>query len=185
MTTNTLRTTLVELKGKEDCSTMEFVWIEPGCFRMGASDDEPANLKEERPPFRVELTQGFWIGRYPVTQSQWMAIMSTNPSFHSNEPSDCPVENVSWHDAASFCAGLNSIIADTFPGALRAQLPWESQWEYACRAGTSTIFYSGDSEHDLDRIAWYAGNSDGKTHPVGLKEPNAWGLHDMVTRLIG
>jgi formylglycine-generating enzyme required for sulfatase activity len=92
---------------------------------------------------------------------------------------NCPVENVSWYDALAFCDQLNQRLINQPPLGYRFSLPTEAQWEYACRAGTQTLYYSGDTEADLARVAWYASNSDQQTHPVGEKEPNAWGLYDM------
>jgi len=98
--------------------------------------------------------------------------MGKNPSnFNGND--NCPVESVSWHDTQEFITKLNQKDDKIY------RLPTEAEWEYACRAGTSTIYYTGNSVDDLDRAGWYSGNSGNKTHPVGEKETNAWGLYDM------
>jgi formylglycine-generating enzyme required for sulfatase activity len=120
---------------------------------------------------QVTLTKGFWMAKYEVTQRQWESVMGSNPSEHKGP--ELPVENVSWEDCKEFCARAG------------LKLPTEAQWEYACRAG-STGAYAGTG--NLDDMGWYDGNSlkgysFGKMqydmHEVGLKQPNAWGLHDM------
>jgi len=107
-----------------------------------------------------------------VTQAQYQAVMGTNPSYFKNNPQN-PVEKVSWNDAQAFCQKLSQITGKTY------RLPTEAEWEYACRAGTTTRYYFGDDANQLGNYAWYGGNSQQTTHPVGQKKPNAWGLHDM------
>jgi len=99
--------------------------------------------------------------------------METNPSYFENNPQN-PVEQVSWDDAKAFCQKLSQITGKTY------RLPTEAEWEYACRAGTTTRYYFGDDANQLENYAWYKGNSHGTTHPVGQKKPNAWGLYDMT-----
>ena len=155
---------------------MDFVWVPAGGFRMGYPDEEPVT--------RVRISRGFWLGKFEVTQAAWQEVMATNPSWFAG-CGECPVENVSWYDAQEFIGRLN---ARSRVG--RYRLPTEAEWEYAARAGTigeaeweyasrqfdgSWDRYSGS----LDAIAWYEDNSGGRTHPVGQKGPNAWGLHDM------
>ena len=135
---------------------------------MGSTSGEARS--NERPPIRVRIIRGFWLGKYEVTQSEWRAVMGTNPAQFSGCGPDCPVERVSWNDAQEFIGKLNARA-----GAARYRLPTEAEWEYAARAGTS-----GDRYGDLDAIAWYAGNSGRKTHPVGRKLANTWGLYDML-----
>ena len=147
---------------------MMFVWVPAGEFRMGSTSAE-ARVNEQ-PTIQVLIIRGFWLGRYEVTQSEWRAVMGTNPAQFSGGGEDCPVERVSWNDAQEFIGKLNARA-----GAERYRLPTEAEWEYAARAGTS-----GDRYGDLDAIAWYAGNSGRKTHPVGRKLANAWGLYDML-----
>lgn len=119
------------------------------------------------PQHRVSL-QSYYIGKYEVTQAQWQAITGTNPS-HFKGCGECPVESVSWNDVQGFIRRLN-----TKANNYTYRLPSEAEWEYACRAGT-TEDYAGD----LDSMAWYDANSDQKTHPVGQKQPNGFGLYDM------
>ena len=112
------------------------------------------------------------IGKYPVTQAQYKAVMGTNPSYFKND-SQNPVEQVSWNDAQAFCEKLSEITGENY------RLPTESEWEYACCAGTTTNYYFGDNDNQLGNYAWYGENSQNKTHPVAQKLPNDWGLYDM------
>ncbi len=160
---------------------LSLIWISPGTFIMGShKEDVGYDPLEDEPPFQGIISKGFWLGKYPVTQSQWLSVMGQNPS-HFLQPDgfNHPVENVSWYDAVNFCDQINTLFISELPAKYRFSLPTEMQWEYACRAGTQSSFYSGDSESDLRRVAWYAGNSDKQTHVVGEKSPNAWGLYDM------
>ena len=146
---------------------MEFVWVPAGEFRMGSTSAEASS--DEQPVTRVRIHRGFWMGKHEVTQSEWQGAMGTNPSAFSG-CEQCPVETVSWNDAQEFISRLNGR-----SGGNRYRLPTEAEWEYAARAGTT-----GDRYGNLDGIAWCSGNSGGRTHPVGQKAPNAWGLHDMI-----
>jgi formylglycine-generating enzyme required for sulfatase activity len=138
---------------------------------LAAFNDIPAN---EKPAHSVTLTQPFYMGKYTVTQAQYAAVMGTNPSHFKG--AQLPVDSVSWDDATAFCSKLNETLHDK---TLAVRLPTEAQWEYACRAGTRTRFYSGDADSDLDAVGWYESNSGNTTHPVGQKKPNAFGLYDM------
>jgi formylglycine-generating enzyme required for sulfatase activity len=126
---------------------------------------------DERPVTRVQISNDFYMAKFEVTQGQWEAMMGENPSLNVSCGADCPVEQVGWWDAQDFLERLNE--AEGVEGKYR--LPTEAEWEYAARAGTS-----GDLYDDLDSIAWHTNNSGGKTQPVGQKEPNAFGLHDMI-----
>ncbi len=147
---------------------MEFVHIPPGMFMMGSEDGE----RDERPVHEVEISQGFYLARYPVTLAHWEGVMGNGPS--RLEGSDCPVGSVSWQDADEYLQKLNA-----GEGEALYRLPTEAEWEYACRAGTMTVFSYGDDEESLALHAWYSDNSGLQTHEVGLKKPNAWGLYDM------
>ena len=147
---------------------MEFVWVPAGEFLMGSTSAEAYDW--ERPLTQVRISRGFWLGKYELTQDQWHALMRTNPSRFSG-CGRCPVDQVSWNDAQEFIGRLNARA-----GGNRYRLPTEAEWEYAARAGTSGDRYDGN----LDAIAWYDKNSGRRTHPVGRKVPNAWGLHDML-----
>ena len=151
--------------------TLEMVGLPAGQFLMGSPDSDPDARDNEKPQHQVKVNS-FAIGKYPVTQAQYQAVMGTNPSLFQNNPQN-PVEKVSWNDAQAFCRKLSQITGKTY------RLPTEAEWEYACRAGTTTPYYFGDDANQLGDYAWYIGNSQGTTHPVGQKKPNAWGLYDM------
>ena len=112
-----------------------------------------------------------------MTQAEYERVVGSNPSKFKDDPT-CPVEMVSWDEASAFCRKLGELPQEQ---AARAEyrLPTEAEWEYACRAGTTTTWYSGDDEAALKEHAWFNANAGGKTHPVGQKSPNAWGLYDM------
>ena len=172
---------------------LEMVKIPAGSFRMGSDEYE-----DEKPKHQVKL-QEFYLGKYPVTQEQYQAVMGNNPSDFKNNPKS-PVEMVSWNDAQEFCKKLSQVTGKKY------RLPTEAEWEYACRAGTQTRYYFGDDQSVLKEYAWYGDNSGDsfldtvkiwdadpkwenyykklmdnncKTHPVGEKKPNNWGLYDM------
>ena len=144
---------------------LDLVLIPAGSFTMG-DDNETAH--------KVRITKPFYLGKYEVTQEQWKAVMGSNPS-HFNGPKN-PVEQVSWDDCQQFLVKLNT--KSSGPGS-KFVLPTEAQWEYACGAGSTSKFCFGDDEKQLGEYAWYDANSGDKTHPVGEKKPNAFGLHDM------
>jgi formylglycine-generating enzyme required for sulfatase activity len=151
--------------------TLEMVSLPAGQFLMGSPDSDSDARDWEKPQHPVKVNS-FAIGKYPVTQAQYEAVMGTNPSKFQNNPQN-PVERVSWNNAQAFCQKLSQITGKTY------RLPTEAEWEYACRAGTTTRYYFGDDANRLGDYAWYRGNSQDKTHPVGQKKPNAWGLYDM------
>ena len=150
---------------------MEFVWIPAGKFRMGSTSSEA--FEDEQPVTQVRISRGFWLGKYEVTQAEWEAVMGSNPSSF-NGCGHCPVEEVSWNDVQDFISRLNAQ-----EGREVYRLPTEAEWEYAARAGTK-----GDRYGDLDAIAWYGDTSGRRTHPVGGKAPNAWGLHDVLGNVV-
>jgi formylglycine-generating enzyme required for sulfatase activity len=151
---------------------MEFVLIPAGSFTMGADKNFEDADDDETPPHRVTISKPFYLGKYEVTQTQWEAVMRDNPSRFKG-PNN-PVEQVSWKDAQVFIKRLNEK-----EGHDRYRLPSEAEWEYTARAGTTGPYSFGDNAGLLGRYAWYIKNSGDKTHPVGQKKPNAWGLHDM------
>ena len=155
---------------------LELVWIPPGKFTMGSPLSEKGRFRNEGPQHEVTISKGFWMGKYTVTQAQWEKVMGNNPSKFKKSGADAPVETVSIEQCREFIGKLNK--GGLVPDA-EFKLPTEAQWEYSCRAGMTTRYYSGDKEEDLDRVAWYGGNSRGQTHPVGQKAPNAFGLYDM------
>ncbi len=154
-----------------DSLGMEFVWIPAGNFLMGSPEDEEGRFPNER-QHEVRISEGFWIGKYEVTQGEWEAVMGTNPSHFSDCGPRCPVEEVSWVDTQEFIRRVNSRQSGR---GYFYRLPTEAEWEYGARAGTPGAHYG-----ELDMIAWYSANSGRRTHPVGQKRPNAWGLHDML-----
>ncbi len=121
----------------------------------------------------VKIDHDFYLGKYPVTQQQFEAVMGDNPSHFKG--GSLPVETVSWDDAQTFIQKLN-----THSGKKLYRLPTEAEWEYAFRAGSTSLYYFGDDESQLGEYAWYLGNSVQTTHPVGQKKPNGWGLYDMA-----
>jgi formylglycine-generating enzyme required for sulfatase activity len=144
---------------------------------MGSSDLDGPEFGNEMPQHRVLITKSFHLGVYPVTQAEYERVMKTNPSeFKSGDK--LPVEDVSWDEAMDFCRKLSDLSEEKASGRIY-RLPTEAEWEYACRAGTTTRWYCGDDEDELGRVAWCDANSDDQTHPVGEKQPNAWGLYDM------
>lgn len=155
---------------------LELIWVEPGTFMMGSPPEEAGRHKAEGPQTKVTLTRGFWLGATPVTQGQYRALTGENPSRFANAGDDAPVERVSWEDAMAFCAALTKreAAAGRLPEGYVYTLPTEAQWEYACRAGTTTP-YPGN----VDTMAWHEGNSGGTTQAVAQKSPNAWGFYDM------
>ena len=160
--------------------------VPPGRFMMGSPPSDVEADDSERPAHEVEIARPFELQTTPVTQSLWTSLMRTNPS-HARG-ADRPVEQVGWLDAVRFCntlsqaAGLEEAYVwrgdDVVWKGLDSdgyRLPTEAEWEYACRAGSTAPRYG-----DLDAVAWHRGNSGGWTHPVGHKQANAWGLHDML-----
>jgi formylglycine-generating enzyme required for sulfatase activity len=176
-----------------------FVWIQPGTFTMGSPATEQDRYAVEGPQTVVTLTKGFYMGKYEVTQKEYLAIMTNNPSYFQEgrivtttpgvEPPPLagdlnrPVEWMTWTDAASYCKKLTDKEreAGRLPTGWEYRLPTEAQWEYANRAGTKTRYPFGDDPtySDIHGYGWHFPMSSNLTHPVGQKQPNAWGLYDM------
>jgi formylglycine-generating enzyme required for sulfatase activity len=148
---------------------MEFVLVPAGQFMMGADKGDD----DEKPVHAVRLSKPFYLGQYEVTQGQWQAVMGSNPSRFRGNP-NLPVEQVTWEDVQAFMRKLNARESGT-----PYRLPTEAEWEYAARAGTTTDYSFGDDPRLLGEYAWYAENAERKTHPVGQKKANTWGLYDM------
>ena len=174
---------------------MSMVWCPAGSFPMGSPESELGRYSNEK-QHKVTISSGFWIGKYEVTQSQYEAVMGYNPASSYGVGANYPVYYVSWDNAMDFCAKLTAIerSAGRLPEGYEYTLPTEAQWEYACRAGTTTAFNNGTNIPkeeqtgweepcpNLDSVAWYwnnAGIYEYTSHPVGQKKPNAWGIYDM------
>lgn len=183
-------------------TTLEMVYILPGTFEMGNPVNSGDKLFDEK-QHKVNLTKGFWIGKYEVTQKQWKSMLKIPREQSNGYGDDCPVHRIDWYEANEFCRRLNQreIKAGRLPRNYRYVLPTEAQWEYACRAGTTTSLNNGKNFtgvykdfwglgswldfgywtdcSNLDEVAWWSNNSNNRVHPVGQKKPNAWGLYDM------
>ena len=159
-----------------------FVWLPAGQFVMGSPADEVDRYSNEGPQTRVTLTRGFFLGRYEVTQGEYLSVIGTNPSYCTGD-TNRPVEQVSWNDATNYCAQLTARerLAGRLPAGWAYRLPTEAEWEYASRAGSTNRFSYGDDPGytQLANYAWYGANSGGTTHAVGGKQSNRWGLYDM------
>jgi formylglycine-generating enzyme required for sulfatase activity len=171
-------------------ATIEMVWIEPGTFIMGTTEEQKQamisegwedDFERELPAHEVTITRGFWLGKYELTQGQWESVMGTTPwsgRDYVQERASNPAAWISWEDVQAFIGVLNEM-----EGSEVYRLPTEAQWEYACRAGSTTRWSFGDDESMLGEYAWYDANAwnvgEKYAHEVGAKLPNPWGLHDM------
>jgi len=169
---------------------VDLVPIPGGSFQMGSPEDEVGRYETEGPVHWVTISP-FACARYPVTRRLYSQIMETDPGWPEGETNDRPVNNVSWKNAVAFCNELSQ--REGLPPCYKIEgekVTWnratdsfrlltEAEWEYSCRAGSTTRWSFGDDEDRLAKHAWYEANSNGKPQPVGKKEPNPWGLHDM------
>jgi eukaryotic-like serine/threonine-protein kinase len=162
--------------------TLDLVRIPKGRFLMGSRN----RLFGEAPPRHVSIDNDFYLAKTPVTRAQWSALMGSDPSA-AGDTTDCPVDSISWDLAEEYCMRLSN------SSGRRVRLPSEAEWEYACRAGTTTEYFFGiwgpytdDSQvphaiHSvLSEYAWFDLNSRGRTRPVGALNPNPWGLYDII-----
>jgi formylglycine-generating enzyme required for sulfatase activity len=157
-----------------DSNNIEFVWIPGGCFVMGCGAWLNDECRDDTKPAHKVCVDGFYIGKFEITQGQWQKVRGDNPAIFK-QGSNYPVEKISWEDTQDF-------IQKAGASQYKYRLPTEAEWEYAARSGGKNEKYSGSNT--IDSVAWYAGNSMGKisgrtTHPVGTKEPNGLGVYDM------
>lgn len=152
--------------------SIDMVPVKGGCYGMGSND--PAGAPNERPRHEV-CVKDFLLGKYPVTQSQWISVMGKNPSGHQDCGDLCPVENVSWNDIQVYLKRLKERTGKSY------RLPTEAEWEYAARSGGKDVRWAGtNDEKALRDYAWYLNNARFMSHPVGKKKPNPLGLYDMT-----
>jgi formylglycine-generating enzyme required for sulfatase activity len=170
-TTTQVKSETVKAVKKIDSGTIEtfngidFVYIPAGSFIMGSD----STRENEKPAHKVTITKGFWLGKYEVTQEQWEKVMGKNSSYFRGV--NFPIEHVTWDEIQSFITKLND---------KKYRLPTEAEWEYACRAGSTTKYYFGEDDKKLEKHCWFGDdNESGTTHPVGYKNPNRWGLYDV------
>jgi formylglycine-generating enzyme required for sulfatase activity len=173
---------------------IRFVLIPPGEFDMGSTAEEVARLLDEAkrdkaphwyldslpreaPGHRVKITKPFYLGSCELTQAEYERVTGSNPSNFKGNP-NCPVEGVNWDEASAFCRKLGELAQERATGTAY-RLPTEAEWEYACRAGTTTRYNLGDSPEVLTMSVWWGRTSPGRPQPVGRLRPNAWGLYDM------
>jgi formylglycine-generating enzyme required for sulfatase activity len=171
-----VETMTVELPAlPEGARKLEMVLISPGTFTMGSPEDERGRSDKEWLPHTVTISQPFYLGKYEVTQAQWKAVMGSMPKSKAMVIGpNHPVGKVSWNGCQKFIKRLDALAQGTF------RLPTEAEWEYACRAGTTTQYSFGDTLEHADQYMWWSGNNDPNgAKEVGLKLPNPWGLFDM------
>lgn len=161
---------------------IQMIWCPPGELKMGNPKDKPWQGKNYREPKLTKISTGFWIGSTTVTQHHWVSLFRANPSYYTWSQ-QLPVEQITWNDAQAFCEALNT--SEFLPPGYRYNLPYEVQWEYACRAGTTGPF----AGNTLSELGWNVYNhvnghppecqTGRRTHEVAAKAPNPWGIFDM------
>ena len=163
---------------------LEWIWIPPGEFMMGSPETELGRRSNEGPQTQVTISHGFWLAKYEISLAQFRAVTGTpprSPFARQEVDSNRAFANASWAEAMTFCAALTIRERDAgrLPEGRICRLPTEAEWEYACRAGTTTPFSFGTDEAMLNSFEWFRGNSDGVPHVGGSKRPNPWGLFNM------
>ena len=175
--------TMPSLARKTDWEKLagQWVWVEPGSFLMGSPDSEPGREPDESPQHKVVISKGFYMGKFPLTIGQWEEIMGVRDEKYLSKNTlskTSPAVFISWNDLQEFLYRINQV-----DERINYRLPSEAEWEYSCRAGTDTMWSFGEDRHALGDYAWYIDSeSDAENQhawEVGLKKPNAWGLHDM------
>lgn len=151
--------------------SVEMVFVQGGTFTMGCTREQGSDCDNDEKPNRQITVSDFYIGKYEVTQKQWVEIMGNNPSYFQGD--SLPVENVSWHDVQEFISRLNAKTGQNY------RLPTEAEWEYAARGGNKSNKYKYSGSNMITDVAWDISNSGNRTHPVGTKRANELGLHDM------
>ena len=183
---------LLNLNGKEyhagdsvrvslnDSQELVFVWCSAGSFWMGIPEDLTRSDLMEKPQHFVTLSKGFWIGRTPITQEQWLAVMEER-TLIIRHGENLPAWGMIWDDARDFCKQLTRRLqgADLLKQHQKIELPTEAQWEYACRAGTTSTWYFGNEVSELAQHGWYCDNSFDNIQSVGQKLSNPWGIYDL------
>jgi len=144
---------------------LRYMWIPPGSFTEGCSAEDSECYSDEKPSRHVTLTKGFWLGETEVPQAAYQRVTGKNPS--NFKGANLPVEQVSWTDASAYCRTIGG------------RLPTEAEWEFAARGGSAQSRYG-----DVAQVAWYVANSKSTTHPVGQKQANGYGLHDMLGNVV-
>ena len=150
---------------------IEMTYVRGGTFMMGCTPEQEGDCYFQEEPAHPATLSDFYIGKYEVTQAQWQTIMGSNPSHFQGD--NLPVENVSWDDAQEFIKKLNAATGKPY------RLPTKAEWEYAARGGGQNRGYKYSGSNDVGEVAWYEGNSESRTHPVGTKKANELGIHDM------
>jgi len=149
----------------------EMIRVEGGTFQMGCTGEQGSDCYPRETPAHNVTLSSFYIGKYPVTQAQWQAVMGDNPSYFKGE--NLPVEQVSWHDAQEYINRLNAATGKKY------RLPTEAEWEYAARGGNKSQGYKYSGSNSIGNVAWYGDNSGNTTHAVGTKQANELGIYDM------
>lgn len=151
----------------------KMIAVEGGSFMMGATPGQGEDARENEKPAHKVTVDDFLIGETEVTQELWFAVMGNNPSHFKSDEGNLPVENVSWNDVQTFIKKLNEITGQQF------RLPFEAEWEYAARGGEKSTDKKYAGSDDIDEVAWYKDNAEGKTHAVATKKANELGIYDM------
>lgn len=149
----------------------EMIWVEGGTFTMGCTDEQSEDCSDEEKPAHSVTLNSFYIGKYEITQKEWVGIMGSNPCYFTGD--DLPVEMVSWNDTQEFIKRLNELTGKNY------RLPTEAEWEYVARGGNMSEGYKYSGSDNIDEVGWYNGNSVYSTHQVGTKKANELGIFDM------